>query len=133
MLDHDDGVARIDQAVEYLHQDPDVVEVQTRGWLVQNVQLPAFAFSGLSQLAGDLEPLRLAARQRGRRLPQSEISESDLLQMPERGSKLRLMAKALDGLVHRPLKDIVDGMVLDSDIEHLTPEACPAGRHQQYT
>ena len=28
MLDHDDGVTRIDQAVEYLDQDPDVVEVE---------------------------------------------------------------------------------------------------------
>jgi hypothetical protein len=61
MLDDYDSVTGIDQAVEYVDQHPDVVQVETGRGFVEDVELPAFASSRLAQLAGDLEPLGFAA------------------------------------------------------------------------
>ena len=91
VLDDHHGVARVHQAVEHLDQHPDVVEVEAGGGLVEDVELPAVALAGLGQLAGDLEPLGLAARQRGRRLAQPQVAEPHLLELPQRGAQLGLV------------------------------------------
>ena len=41
VLDHDDGIARFDQALEQLHQHRNVVEMQSGGWLVENEKVAA--------------------------------------------------------------------------------------------
>ena len=38
VLDHDDRVARVAQAHEHTHQLANVVEMQSRGWFVQDVE-----------------------------------------------------------------------------------------------
>ena len=98
----------VHQAVEHLDQHPDVVEVEAGGRLVENVELAAVALAARSPARGDLESLGLAARERGGGLAQPEISQADLLEVPERGAELGLVAEAGDGLVHRPLQHVVD-------------------------
>ena len=95
VLDDDHGVSRVHQPVEHLDQHAHVVEVQAGRRLVENVELPAArACRRCGELARDLEPLRLAARERGGGLAQPEVAEPDLLELPERGAELRLVAEA---------------------------------------
>src|SRR6266550_3069081 len=82
VLDHQHGVAGVDQPVEHAAQRSDVVEVQSRRRLVEDVELAPGAALRERQLAGDLQALCLAAGQRGRGLPESQVSEPDLLQVP---------------------------------------------------
>src|SRR5260370_822870 len=66
VLDHDDGVAGVDEPAEHAEQLADVVEVQPGGGLVEHVDGPAGGAA--LQLGGELDPLRLPARQRRRGL-----------------------------------------------------------------
>src|SRR6266404_6590494 len=60
MLDDDDGVTQLCQAIEHFQEFPHVVEMKPRGGLIQYIQCAP----GLppAQLARQLDPLRLAAR-----------------------------------------------------------------------
>ena len=89
VLDDDHRVPGVDQAIEHLDQHADVVEVEAGGRLVEDIELAAVALAGAGQLAGDLEPLRFAARERGGRLAEPQVAEADLLQLPEGGAELR--------------------------------------------
>jgi hypothetical protein len=122
------GVPCIDQPVEHLDQHPHIVEMEAGGRLVEDVELPPIALPGLGQLARDLEPLRLAAGEGGGRLPQPDIAQPHLLQLPQCRAQLGLMAEPGDRLVHGPLQHVVDRMPVDPHVEHLPPVA-GAGTH----
>src|SRR5581483_880316 len=59
VLDHQHSVALIDQAAKDRQEFPDVFEVKTGGGLVEDVD--GVAGGTLRELAGQLDPLRLAA------------------------------------------------------------------------
>src|SRR6185437_15240036 len=63
VLDHEDRVATIHQRVQNLEQHAHILEVQTRGRLVQNVESASRV--PLGQLGRKLDALRLSARKRG--------------------------------------------------------------------
>ena len=64
--------------VQLAHQQLDVGGVQPGGRLVEQVErVPA---PGPLELRGQLDPLRLAAGQLGRRLPEREIAQPDVEQ-----------------------------------------------------
>ncbi len=91
VLDHDQRMAGGEQLAERLHQLRDVVEVQPGGRLVEHEQLrprdarffrddPA-AVDGCRRFgeeAGQLQPLRFAARQRRHRLAELHVFEADV-------------------------------------------------------
>src|SRR5262245_43959528 len=60
VLDHQHGVAAIDQPMEHFQQQPDVLEMQPGRRLVEDVERPAGI--ALRKLGRELDPLRLAAR-----------------------------------------------------------------------
>ena len=62
VLDHDDRVPQCGEAVKHIEQLANVVEMQARGRLVQDIQRLARPL--LDQLASQLDPLRLAAGKR---------------------------------------------------------------------
>jgi hypothetical protein len=75
VLDHHHGVALVDQLVQHLEQLGHVVEMKPGGRLVENIErAPGGA---LGQLLGELDPLRLAARERGRLLADMDVAEAD--------------------------------------------------------
>ncbi len=74
VLDHHHGVAGRDQPVEHRQQLPDVVEVQARGGLVEDVERAAGG--ALGELARELDALGLAARERGRGLAQGDVAQA---------------------------------------------------------
>ena len=81
VLHHEQRVAGGHQAAQRVDQHRDVRDVQARGGLVHQKQhaLPGLApprslRSDPGQVAGDLQPLRLASRQRGYGLAQGEVA-----------------------------------------------------------
>ena len=65
VLDQKDRMTRIDESVQRREQALDVGQVQARGGLVEDVDR-VFGSLKRAELRGDLDPLRLAARQRRR-------------------------------------------------------------------
>jgi hypothetical protein len=68
----------LDQLVQHFQQLGDVVEVQAGGRFVEDVERAAGG--ALGQLLGELDALRLAARQRRRLLADLDVAEADTLQ-----------------------------------------------------
>ena len=83
VLDDDDRLAGVDEPVEQAEQLLDVGEVEAAGRLVEDVDAAL-----LGQVGGQLEPLPLAAGQRGERLADAEVAEPDVGE-PGRGSCAR--------------------------------------------
>ena len=81
------------------------------------------------ELARDLEPLRLAAGQRRGRLAESQIAESDLLQLPERLAELLLAREEANRLVDGELEHVVDVLAVararraPSGLKRLPPQS----------
>ena len=76
VLDEENGVPGIHQPAEDLQEPSHVVEVEACGRLVQDVQGATGRPPG--ELPGELHALRLAARERGRRLAEPDVLEPDL-------------------------------------------------------
>ena len=76
VLDDDDGVALVDEAVEHLEESPDVFEVQAGRRLVEHVD--AAPVAAALQLGRELDALRLAARQGRRGLAEAHVAEADV-------------------------------------------------------
>ena len=60
VLDDDDRVATVYQLLQYVHQDADVLEVETGGWLVQDVE--RLARVSLREFCGEFYTLTFTAR-----------------------------------------------------------------------
>jgi hypothetical protein len=99
MLDDDHRLTRVDQPVKQFEQLLDVGEVQAGGRLVQDVDA-----AQVGHVGGQLEPLPLAAGQRGERLADGEVAEPDVGEPAEdgvRGRRVRLAgAEELTRLSH---------------------------------
>src|ERR1041385_5141815 len=73
VLDDDDGVAGVDEALQDAEQVLDVVHVQARRRLVEDVERAPGA--ALGQLGGQLDALRLAAAELGRGLAEADVAD----------------------------------------------------------
>src|SRR5262245_43825078 len=104
VLDHDHRVAGLDQAVEHAEQLAEILEVEARGGLVEDVDRAARR--GARQLARELDALRLAARQRRRRLTELEVAEADFGERADARDHRRLVLEHAERLV-------------DGEVEHL--------------
>src|SRR5260370_8381626 len=105
MLDHEHRVPGVHEAVEHAAQGAHVVEMEAGGGLVQDVQLARAAMLPAArerELAGDLQPLGLAARERRGRLTEPQGAEPALLQMPQRASDPRLPLYPRNPVLHAP-------------------------------
>ena len=71
------------------------------------------------QLLGELDPLRLAARQRGCLLPDMDVAEPHPLQRHELVAHRRHGPEELGRLAHRHVEDIGDRLFLEGDLERL--------------
>ncbi len=80
VLDHDDGVALVTQALQRLDQTVVVALVKADGRLVQDVE---HAHEASADLCGEADALRLAARERRRRARECEVIEADVNQEPQ--------------------------------------------------
>ncbi|MNC34463.1 hypothetical protein D3C75_828980 [compost metagenome] len=110
VLDDDYGVAPIPQLVQHLEQLLDVVEVQTRGRLVQDIE--GLAGVALGELPRQLDPLRLAPRQGSGRLAEPDIGEAHVHQGLQLARHRRNGVEEFAGIFHRHLEDLVDVLAL---------------------
>ena len=98
VFDHDDRVPLLDETVEDLEQLVDVVEVQARRRLIEDVE--RLARVGACQLGRQFHPLRFAPRECRRGLPQREIVETDRAQRrqkaPDAGNVLEQLVRLPD-------------------------------------
>ena len=74
VFDHEHRVAGLDETVQHLQEQLDVGEMQPGRRFVEQIEGPAGAL--LDQFAGELDPLGLAAGERGRRLAELHIVQS---------------------------------------------------------
>ncbi|MEX2153023.1 MAG: hypothetical protein WD825_06750 [Gemmatimonadaceae bacterium] len=123
VLDEHHCVSRVHQPVEDVRQLLDVLEMEARGWLVHQVQLPSGPPVRRRELPRDLEALGFASRERRRRLAEPEIAKPHLLELPERLAELFLARKCADRLVHRELKHLMNVPAANGHLEHVRTKA----------
>ena len=75
MLDDEHGVAKIDETLENIEELPNVVEVEARGGLIENVE--SAAGLALGKFTGQFDALGLAAGKGGGGLAERDIAEAD--------------------------------------------------------
>ena len=125
VLDDDHRLARVDDPVEQAEQLLDVGEVQAGGRLVEDVDAAL-----VSKVRGQLEPLALAAGQRGQRLADREVAEPDVGEPVEdlvRGRHLRLaVAEERLRLAHRHREHLADVLAAERVLEHRRVEPLAA-------
>ncbi len=114
-------VALVDEAVQHFHQLGDVVEMQARRRLVEDVE--RLAGGAPRQFLGELDALRLAARQRRRLLADLDIAEADLVQrhhlVADAGHGLEEVLRLLD----RHVEHVGDRLALELHVERLAAVA----------
>ena len=117
VLDDDHRVALVDQPVDHQQQLADVLEVQPGGGLVEDVD--GAAVGALLQLGSELDALRLAAGERGRRLAEPDVAEPDVDERAQvagdRGDRREELRRLLDGHV----EDLGHRLALVVDLEGL--------------
>ena len=121
MLHEHDRVAAARQVVEHLDETLHIGPVQPDRGLVEHVQRRAGALLG--ELARDLEPLRLAAGQLVRGLPQTQVAEPHLAQHVQRTDEARLLVEVLERRVHGHVERLADVHAAHAHVEHLGLEA----------
>src|SRR5215210_4875670 len=117
VLDHDDGVALVDESLQHLQQPLDVGELQPGGRLVEDVE--RLTRCDLAQLRGQLDPLRLAARQRRRGLAEPHVVEPDVVQRLDAALDLRDVGEELERLLDRHVEHVGDRLALEADVQRL--------------
>jgi len=106
VLDDDHGVAQLHQSVQEAQQFADVIEMETRRRLVQ--QIESASRRALAKLASQLDTLRLTSRQGGGGLPQVDIPQPHLIERRENSFDRWDIAKRLPRLLDRQIENIGD-------------------------
>ncbi|MNQ41688.1 hypothetical protein D3C85_553730 [compost metagenome] len=134
VFDDQQRVARGQQLAERPHQPRDVVEVQAGGGLVEQEQAALLGDLGggnaaarsFGQVAGKLEPLCLAARQRRHGLAQPHVFQAHVGQRRKAGLHVAQALEEVQGFADRHGQDFVDGgalaQVFDAHFQHFRAE-----------
>ncbi len=131
VLDDDDGVALIDQALQHAEKDADVLEVQARGGLVEDVERAAGV--ALGELGGEFHTLALAAGEGGGGLAELDVAETYVLQRLDLLEYGGLVLEELHGTVDGHVEHVGDALALEAHLERLAVVALAvtllAGHH----
>src|SRR5207253_10165068 len=111
--DDDDGVAKINQAVEHVEQFADVVKVQAGGRLVEYID--GLAGVGPGKLGGQLDALGFAAGQGRGALPEREVIEADVGKRLQNLANLRDVAEHLERLTDAQVEHVGNALALVLD------------------
>ncbi|CAI08311.1 hypothetical protein ebB134 [Aromatoleum aromaticum EbN1] len=118
VLDDDDGVAVIAQAVQYAEQQLDVAKVQAGRRLVEDVE--GTAGVAFRQLERELDALRFAARKRRRALPEANVAEANVHERFEFARDRWNGAEELQRVFDRHVEHFEDRLALVADFQRLT-------------
>src|SRR5438552_6362320 len=117
VLDDDDGVARIDEAVEHVEQALHVREMEAGRGLVEDVEGPPGRPT--RELGRELDPLRLAPRERRRRLTEVDVAEAHVVQRAQLLLARRDVGEERERLLDGHLQNVGDALALVMDLERL--------------
>ena len=117
VLDDDDGVAEVGEAMEDVEELADVVEVEAGGGLVEEVE--GAAGLALGELAGELHALGFAAGERGGGLAEVDVAEADVDEGLELGVDGGDVLEDGDGVFDGEVEDVGDGVAVELDRERL--------------
>ena len=123
VLDDDDRVPLVLEPVQDFQQLLDVVEVEPGGRLVEDVEGLAGAL--LDQLARQLDPLGLAAGERGRGLAELDVVEPHVVQGLEHRRDLGDVGEVLERLLDVHVEHVADALALEPDVQGLAVEPLP--------
>ena len=115
VLDDEDRVAAVDEAAEDFEKPVHVLKVKAGRRLVEEVE--GLASLPLCELAAELDSLRFAARERGRRLAEREVAKADIDEGLNDLSELTVVPEELGGLVDGCLENVGNRLVLKSDAQ----------------
>lgn len=130
MLDHQHGVAGVDQALQHVEQLAHVLEVQAGGGLVQNIE--RLARLAAVQLLGQLDALGLAAGKRGGGLAQAHVTQAHIVEGLQLALDLGNVAKERQGLGHAHLEYVRDRLAAVGDLQRLAVVALAAADLARY-
>jgi len=109
MLDHDERVAFVDEALKNIQKQPNIIEVQACSRFVEQEQglagRRAIIEVGIRQVPHQFQALAFSAGQRVDGLTQLEIAETDVLEQAQAcggalaGTGLRESGKEIDGFI----------------------------------
>ena len=115
VFDDDQRMPGFQQAAQGTHELGDVVKVQAGGGLIKHEQATpprcrlaagAARLGGIGQKAGELEALRLAARQGGHRLPQLHVLQPDIHNRLKGTDHVMVFGKQGNRFAHREVQHI---------------------------
>src|SRR5262249_8109271 len=121
VFDDEERVPGLEQLFEGCQQLRDVVEMQSRRRLVEDVE-QALAARG-RQMGGNLDALRFAARERRGRLAETQVPEADFVEHLKTTQHLRRAAEKGQRLAHREIQYLVNRASPVAHFEHLRLEA----------
>ena len=120
VLHHEHGVARVHEPLEHGEQLPHVGHVEARRRLVEHVE--CLAGGPLRQLARELHALRLAAGERGGRLPEVEVVEADVAERLELPRDVGGIGEELAGFADLHREQLGDVLPLPAHLERVLRE-----------
>ena len=128
VLDDDQRMPGVEQAAERAEQLRDVVEVQAGRRLVEQEQRRAFrlALGRFGEVTGELQALRLAARERRHRLTEPQVVEADRDQRLEAAQHVAVAGEERGGLGHRHVEHVGDAARGPATAHHLHLEGLGA-------
>src|SRR5277367_5011265 len=111
VLDDDDGVAEIGEAVEHLEQPANVIEVEPCGRLVEQVE--GAAGLALGEFAGQLHALRLPAREGRRGLPEMNVTEANIDEGLQLLANVRNVGEYRQRILDGQIENVGDGVAVE--------------------
>ena len=106
MFDDDDRIAAVDKLVQHLQKQPDVLEMEPRGGLVEDVERAARIAFG--EFRSQFDALAFTSGQRGTGLSERQVSQSDFLDGSQFLVDIRNVFEKFHGGVDRHVQYLVD-------------------------
>src|SRR5436305_3236063 len=124
VLDHHLAVAALHQPAQRVVEEVDVGEVQAGRRLVEEEEARLLGGRAVEE-AGELQALRLAARQRRGRLPEAQVAETDRGEDAQPPAEAPALGEPLLRRVDRQLERLGDVQAPVAHRQHLGAEAVP--------
>ena len=117
VLDDDDGVASADELAQHLHEYAYVLEVQSGGGLVEDVE--GTSGVALAQLGGQFHALALAAAEGGGGLAELDVAQADVLDGLYLAEDVGHVLEEVDGLVDGHVEHVGYGLAFIAHLKGL--------------
>gem|GEM_PF-3061300 len=121
VLDDQHRIAGFNEPVEHREELPDVLEVESRCWLVEDVERAAGPAT--AQLSGQLDPLGFAAGEGRGGLTEMDIVQADVVQRLQHTANLGHVLEQLQGLLDVHLQHVVNTLPSIADLQRFAVEA----------